>query len=333
MFDWVEFLHQNHIEYVTSGPNVAHGNVNIRCPMCGELDPSHHMGIAINGSGWSCWRNPRHRGRSPVYLVALLSGVSVARAREIVGYGRSLTGDVLSSVMSIFEEDAATTYDPISMPKSFRKFQDVPRAKMYVDYLVERGYKRSRIFALAKRYGLRYSNLGPFKGRIIFPVYFEGELMSWTGRTVYKSEAIRYKTLSWKAERAEALGLPVARGPINDFLLWYDDLMLREGGTLVLVEGPFDALRIRYLGEKDGIVSTCFFTSSPTLRQVELLREIVGRYDRICLVLDRGMISNLLYAADLMSALKVEPIQMPDGYDDPGVLDKRGLNKLLSLQR
>ena len=85
MFDWVEFLQKHNIEYVTQGSNVAHGNVNIKCPMCGPRDPSHHMGIAIDGAGWSCWRNPQHRGRSPVYLVALLAHVSVTRAREKTG--------------------------------------------------------------------------------------------------------------------------------------------------------------------------------------------------------------------------------------------------------
>ena len=40
------FLDDLNVEYIDSGKNHKAGNINIRCPYCGEEDPSYHLGIS-----------------------------------------------------------------------------------------------------------------------------------------------------------------------------------------------------------------------------------------------------------------------------------------------
>lgn len=331
-FDWIDFLQTYNIDYVTQGPNVAKGNVYIKCPMCGSDDPSHHMGIAIDGSGWACWRNQRHRGRSPVHLVALLARVSFARAAEIAHFESSVPGDLVSSVYELLSSDKRRSDDvrTLKLPTCFRAFKNTPTAALYIQYLHQRGFKRKHIFQFTDFYGMRYSAIGAFKARIIFPVYFEGKLVSWTGRTVYRDKnLVRYKTLTTKPDRAEAQNLQPAIDPISHHFLWFDDLMSGRDETLVLVEGPFDALKVRYLGQKYGVTSTCFFTSAPTKAQIDLLHDIVPRFENVYLVMDEGMHVSSMYIRDALASLNVFNLRLPSGYSDPGELDEKGLKRLL----
>lgn len=335
MFDWVKFLRKYNIEFVTSGPNVAHGNINIKCPMCGPDDPSEHMGISLDGSGWACWRNTRHRGKSPIRLVSILAGVSSAQAAEIVGSPTQVPNDLLSSVSELLEtSDKQFIPDSVlKLPKEFRVFRDISTSRVHVHYLRTRGFRKGDIFQFTEKYGMYYCNIGPFKYRIIFTVYYDGELVSWTGRTVFKDPTIvRYKSLTTKADIGDKEGLVPASAPINNYLLWYDDLMHNNvADVLILVEGPFDALKIRYLGEGRGVVSTCFFTSAPTRYQIELLHTILPKFNKVYLMLDRGMLINPMNILKDLSAFNIRNLQLPDGYDDPGDLDKTGFNKLLRM--
>lgn len=334
MFDWIRFLDSRGISYAESGPNVARGHVAIPCPFCGSADPSHHMAINVTKAGWRCYRNRRHAGRSPIRLVASLLGVSIEQAAAIVGGTKYVPSDILGRVNSALRPRAKDATKSLEIPPDFKLMRLIdgkalPSMRPYSTYLLNRGFEQEDIHTLGKRYGLRYATQGPFKGRIIFPVVFGGRLVSWTARTIQVGADLRYKALSDDPERSKPY--PPAIGKLTDFLLWRDHLMRTDAATLVLVEGPFDALKVRVLGRDDGITATCFFTASPSANQVELLHEILPRFERRVLLLDKGTQATALRISGLLSSFSLELVELPPNIKDPGELKRRDFVNIFSL--
>lgn len=317
-FDWLQFLERNNVDYRSQGKNVSRGNVAIACPLCGD-DPSEHMVISTQGHGWWCWRNRKHQGRSPVRLVQALLHCSFEHAHNIVQGAAFLPDDFHAHVMSIMKptkpEDKTVA---LKMPDTFRPLGRLPSARPYVNYLLNRGYTEKQIKKFNARHGIVYCTRGAFQGRVILPIYFEGRLVTWTGRAVSANAVIRYKTLSTTAEKAEADNMPVALGPITNYLLWWDDLMKADADTIILCEGPFDALKIWTLGLSRGIVATCFFTQSPGPTQIDLLHELLPRFKRRCLLLDMNTVATQIEVTQQLQTLDVEQLTLPKGCKDPG---------------
>jgi hypothetical protein len=215
----------------------------------------------------------------------------------------------------------------LKMPKEFLPIKDTVSAKHFRAYLRERRYSYEQIDRMTKEYGIRYCKRGPFSGRIIFPIFYEGKLVTWTGRTIFISETLRYKTLTVDADRANVLGLEPAAGNISEFLLWYDDLMGDDCEAIYIVEGPFDALRIRSLGRKLGITATCFFTSAPSKTQTELFYDLLPKYKKRYLLLDEGTIAKSMRIeaglGDWVMGQGIDIVYLPPGIKDPGELTKK----------
>lgn len=339
MFDWPSFLDRQGIEYITTGPNVAKNNVNVHCPLCGAGDPSHHLGISLVGPWWGCWRDPAHRGTSVPRLVQLLLGCSWEQAQRLAGESATLPSDLLGAVEALLAEGSA---DPeplrsLKMPEEFRDFSGRPGERFYRNYLLQRGYSNKLIDGITKKYGIRYCKNGPFRGRVMFPIFYEGKLVTWTGRSIFQSDTLRYKTLTVDPDRASVLGQEPAAGNISDFLLWYDEASAGSFETLVVVEGPFDALRLTTLGGPYALIATCFFTSAPSRRQIDLLYKLLPRYKNRYLLLDANTLSKsmaLKYEFDwVLASLDVEVLYLPEGVKDPGELTKSDFLKLFALSR
>lgn len=329
-FDWVPFLDANRIFYATSGPNVSRGHVAVACPFCGSADPSQHMSINLAGKGWRCFRNrDQHAGKSPVYLVQALLNTTLERAKAIVGDALFLPDDFMHAVMSKMTPPEQADRPPLELPDEFKAIKDTPSARRFVNYLTgpSRQFTRKEVFSLTRKYDLRYAKTGKMRNRIIFPIYHEGQLMSWTGRAISPNETLRYKTLSADPEIEDT----PAFGPINDYLLWYDDLNEREhdSDTIVINEGPFDALKVSVLGARHGIDATCVFTASPSRRQIDLLHVLCDQYKYRYLLLDRGTLGTALRVQDALSSLKIPFLSLPDHIKDPGLLDERSLLKII----
>lgn len=324
MFEWTKFLDQHRIDYVTSGPNVARGNVAIKCPFCAD-DESHHMGISLQGKGWACWRRSDHRGKSAIRLVQALLRCSYEQAARLTQNTPYLEADLEAQVhMQLGMISTTMKIDTIkSLPHEFKSFTgSLPSSKPYVNYLIGRGFSLSVIERISARYDLRYCTSGPYNGRIIFPVYLGGRLMTWTGRSISKQAFIRYRTLSTNPEKAQEEGYKPAAAKVTDLLLWYDRIIDIDAHTIYLVEGPFDALKMSILGRKRGIVSTCLFTASISAAQVDLLHELLPRYRRKYLLLDQGAIPNSMRIASSLMSLGVVVKTLPDYIKDPGDLDQ-----------
>jgi hypothetical protein len=328
MFDWVRFLEANHIHYVTSGPNVSRGHVAIKCPMCGSEDKSQHMSVHLKTGGWRCFRRPdAHKGGNPAGLVAALLKLSWQAAADLVGNNVHIPDNLLATVRELLTPGKHVPREPLTMPEEFREIGDQRSAQRFIEYLKGRDYTSKQIATLTKRYGMRYAISGPQKGRIIFPITFYGQLVTWTGRTIYPDQELRYKTHSANPEFEDH----PAHGPINDYLLFFDRLLENKWDcdTLVLCEGPFDALKVSTLGLPYGIDASCFFTAAPSQTQIDLLYELVPNYRHRYLMLDQGTLATALKTQQHMQGLGFRVLTLPKSLKDPGLLNEKSLLEIV----
>ena len=335
-FDVLRFLEQNGIEYAKGGANTSRNNVTVHCPFCGPADPSKHMSINLVNKGWRCWRHPQHRGKNPARLVQALLRCPWERAMEIVGQAIFVPTDFMDRVRrEVAPTPLTTTQRKLKLPKEFRAFAGKPSARPYENYLVkDRGFDWADVDRMTYKYDVRYCTRGPYRGRIIFPIYFMGELVAWTGRTLDRNNPLRYKALSVDEEKAESEGYHAAIGPISHYLLWFDDLVDADADTIILCEGPFDALKIDVLGRRDGIRATCFFTSSPTDAQIALLHELCPQYKQRVLLLDSKTLALGLRVVSSLKSLGVVRKELSTDLKDPGEFDINSFRKFaLSLRR
>jgi hypothetical protein len=311
--DWPRLLSQHRIPFVDSGPNVKRGNLNIRCPFCGSADPSHHMGIDPDNNQWACWRNKDHRGASPVRLVMKLLRVGYERACEICGVGPDYVDpDDFSTVRDrLFKkrDERVEQKKELNLLSDFREIHDSGLTRRFWNYLYDR--KFDNIDELTRYYGLKCALMGEFSGRIILPIYVDGELVSWTSRSIGSSN-MRYKDLD--------LDRSIIRP--KDSLYNYDRAM--EGGeVLVLVEGPFDVLKLDFYGKRFGVRAVGLFTNSLSEKQTYLLVNLIRKFKRVIIMMDTEdqvhIVHSMRMAGNIpQAAPEFQPI--PFGYKDFGEL-------------
>jgi len=277
-FDWSQFLTQHNIPYITTG-KVGRNDLGCQCPFCGNADTGYNMSISLIDRGWYCWKNPdSHRGRTPHRLIQALIGCSYLDAEAIVKSDSSFLpndGDFLDKLQALFTRapvQSPIRYRPLKVPNDFRQIEDVGKGRMFVAYLEKRGFDRADIPQLVTDYQLRYcvsdSFLkGAYANRLIFLIDIDRELASWTGRHIGGSR-FRYNSLSVEDEEIPA------RLSLKDTVLWYDRLHQIEGGTLVVNEGPFDSLKVNYLGNSSRIYATCVYGSTVSDTQLDLLESL-----------------------------------------------------------
>lgn len=331
--DWLPFFEQHGIEYVEHGPNVSAGNVNIQCPFCGAGDPSHHLGVSLRGDGWGCWRDPNHRGKSAVRLIRALIGCSYETAMSITTGQKGPVSDLMASVDRLLNGDNATQNETtrLRIPDSFHRIDQSISCRPYANYLARRGFSEADIASLSKRYGLRYCTGGVFGGRIMFILRYDGEIVGWTGRAISKKNEVRYRSLTHDHEKATTMGLQAAPRPISDYVLWYDKLSrIRDKKTLVITEGPFDALNVNVHGRRQGIYATCIFKNAISNHQAGLICDLASQFRRTYLILDSDAFAQSLDAHSRLAAVKLRLKTLPKGVKDPGELTKTQLLEMFA---
>jgi hypothetical protein len=334
VFDWMRFFEQHRIEFNQSGPNVSRDNVTVHCPFCGTADQSKHLSVNLSGKGWRCWKSPNeHRGKSPARLVQGLLNCTWARACALTGESILIPDDFMARVRDTITPPEAPETIPLKLPKEFKPFVGKPSARPFERYMVKkRGFDYDDMDRL-HRYDVRYCTTGAYRNRVIFPVWFEKRLMSWTGRHIGDS-TLRYKALTVDPDKARDEGYKPAVGAISHYLLWYDMLRKIDADTIALVEGPMDALKVCILGKSEGICATCFFTSEPTESQVDLLHTLLRRFKRKITLLDRGTFATGIRIASGLSSLGVTSYELPSRLKDPGEFDVSTFRKFaLALRR
>lgn len=315
--DWISFLQSNNIHHVTSGPNTSRDQIGIRCPWCGQSDESEHLSINLSGKGFRCWRQPIHSGKNPAKLIQALLNCSWEQANALAGQAKSLPNDFLSKIKSSLNKEAVVERaNNLKLPPEFKQFSTLPSCRPYLAYVNSRGFSIED----TKDYGVYYASQGLYKGRVLFTVVQDGKLCGWTGRTIFPSEQIRYKTLTHDLEKAQERGEIPSPNPISHYLLFYDLIVKSKAHTLILCEGPVDAWRINILGKHVGIVGTCFFTSTLSQQQLNLLHELLPRFEHKYLVLDENTFSKAARIRSDLITLDVPVCRLPKGIKDPALL-------------
>lgn len=326
--DWIRLLDENNIHYVSRGPNTKKGEVSIQCPLCGEDDPSEHLGINLQTGKWGCHRDQSHRGKAPRTLIKAILGCSSQQAGLIVKQYNHSDPDSLESALAVLEADnnGAIQHDEdIAKQAAHQKlgpqFADFNRIKVrgitrrFFDYLESRGYENPQ--DIIEYYDLRCALTGRYKDRIIIPVRLNGELLGWTSRAIGNPK---------NAPRYLASSEDVKTTVYN-----YDDLK-KGGKRLVIVEGPFDAIRLDSFGlrKKDDVGSvdvraTCTFGTSVTISQIALLRSLTKKFDETWVLFDKGADGPGTDLADWVGAKRAF---LPNDVDDPGELTTKMLTQL-----
>lgn len=337
-FSWLAFCKERGIDYVTSGAHSARGNIHIKCPWCGPDDRTQHMGLSLNVREpfYGCWRNQAHRGRNPARLVSVLLDCTWEEAQQLVdredtssvdGYEAAIARVLASRKQAIREEEVKELLFPTTF---YPLYKDSPGRDRYLDYLYDRGFDDPE--AMADLYGLHYCRVGTFARRIIVPVQHEGRLVNWTGRDVTGKARLRYSSLSDKPDTARAQGANIpAPMPLNSTVLNYD-LAARGGKTLVICEGPFDALKVDWYAPKGSHAVAIF--GMPKNAQLAVLLRLARKFKRVFVALDEAAPSSnwRLWQEQLAALLgpMVKWLDLPKGSKDPGALSGRVVHDLLS---
>ncbi len=233
MFNIIQFLEDEEIEYWLEGNNVGHGGVNIRCPFCD--DSSNHLGMVIrNPKVIRCWR---------------CGTKSLNKLIEELGHDPK---DILERYDGELDKDDLFVSKPKLEPKPvilppYRKL-----GFMEINYLHNRGFdkfnKRHRLY---EDWGIfSGGNVGEFKFRIIVPIYQDGKLISYQGRDYTGNQTPKYKNYSG--------------ANLKDTLYGIDGV---KGDRVIITEGVFDVWK---LGKGNAVAT---FGTEYTLKQLRLLIE------------------------------------------------------------
>lgn len=286
MIDIKALLDSYGVHYVVSGANVAKGNINVKCPWCGNADKSEHMGIKLSNGVWGCWRSKAHRGTNLAYLLQKLLGVSKAQAIKLAGgkveENAHFDDYVLEEVaqgdfLKDNEQLQSRRLRSILLPREFRRLPDDRKtATRFLNYLEMRGFDQPG--TLAYEYDMYYAVTGDYKWRVILPVRLDGVMVAFTSRAIGNAK-VRYKSIP----------NDLASVGIKDTVYNYDNV-LDGGRRLFIVEGPFDALKLDFYGKWLGCRAVALYNMNMEDSQLSLLGELVTDFKEVQIVLDRGML-------------------------------------------
>ena len=334
-FDWIRFLESHNIDYSDRGVNVSRGNIATHCPWCGDDDTGQHMGISLNGRGYGCWRVKAHRGTASYRLVQALIGCSKEDAEAIVASdstGLPIETEFSAKVRQAWGAGTVSAPKPkhLEFLPEFRPIQRDYASLPFFDYLEGRGYRPSEVVELSELYGLQRTIKGKFRYRVVIPVYGVKCLETWTGRTIVPDTEPRYRALSADVEKAKADGLPPALKSIDKALWNYGELLRDGGDTLVLCEGPFDAINVDFYG-RPRVRATCMFSKNLSVDQLELLDALARRFRHKVLVLDADAGMDLLRMLGRLEHMGFRGVRLPAGFKDPGELGEGDVWKLFGM--
>ena len=236
----IKTILDNHGVYWTDeGKNTQPGWININCPFCID-DDGNHGGFNIQSKKlyYNCWKcgwisvyDIFEKLKIPTLLIKGYRPIKPIRKNQI-----------LSSPLTI------------EVPGN-----SIPE-KSHIKYLKKRHFN---IDYIIQKYDIRFTTyLGKYIWRIIFPIYFNGKIVSYQGRDISDQQLLRYKACEMKNEIIHH----------KDILYNIDNC---RSNKILLVEGIFDVLRI-------GNNCCCGFGTSMKMEQINLLK----RYKQVFILFD-----------------------------------------------
>lgn len=325
--DWQKLFEDHNIDFVTRGPNTKRGEISIRCPWCGEDDPSHHLGISLVSENWGCHRNGQHRGKSTPRLINALLGCSFDHAKLVARQYSMPDPSTLDEALAMLEltseaPEPDKELSELVMPPEFEEITGHGFTRPFADYLVSRGYPNP--YSVVRRFGLKCALTGKWKQRIIIPLFQRGVLIGWTSRLLpHSSSAPRYLSSS-DAVKAT---------------IFNEDEVWKGGDLLYVTEGPFDAIKLDHMSRDSFssnhhdysgrvIRATCCFGTSWSVSQVCILNAAAKGFKKVCIVPDRDAVAQAMQTQQWLRHPDVVVGALPLGVKDPGDLTRRQVETL-----
>jgi hypothetical protein len=296
---WRQLFDALNIRWIDRGHNIGKGHVNIRCPWCGPSDPSYHLGINEADGAYYCLRShPPHHGRSPYRLL---------------GQGLKVEPYQIDALLRSYSDDSppARTERHIDTTE-WDRFESATEHPVAVDYLASRCIDPPRL--VARRYDLRYGgNSGLHSWRILLPLHLNGAIIGWTGRAIRDQEP-RYR----------------ANDPSYGASLYIPAFPTEATHTIVIVEGPFDAIAITDAYYSTGeIIAIAIEGLNVSPRRLLHLADVIGLVEkpRVLLMLDadqdRNTVENFKKLLVRGSTIPhPESFLLPPGFKDAGEMSR-----------
>ena len=208
---FTEILDQHNIPYATEGHRHCRpGWVQIDCPFCGPGSGHMHMGYNINAYYTNCWKCGSHRIEET--LSALLN----------IPWQKSKT--LLKEITGPYTVPTERPRGTLVYPKGVDHLQ-----YGHKQYLRQRGFNPTELWVLWKLQGIGIAT--KLIWRIFIPIYFRGEVVSWTTRSIQKHD----DTIRYISAKPEEESMPARN------LLFGEDYARH---AIIICEGPFDVFRI-----------------------------------------------------------------------------------------
>jgi DNA primase len=234
-------------------------------------------------------------GRS---LLPILKSLGPAD-QDFIDYAAENRGD---------KAEATKVYEKVRLPGEFRPLC-VPWGSLYyrqaIGYLADRGITSDDILT----YKLGYCETGRYAERIIIPSFDEyGELNFFVGRAIWKRQ-----------------GLPYLSGVFEKNII-FNDLLIDWTRNVVLVEGPFDAIK----------AGTNAIPLQGKIVSQKLLDKIIEKKAKVSVALDKdasdvalNIAKNLLSLGVEVSVVRWDVIP----FDDPGEMTQAQMSEAIRTAR
>lgn len=236
-----------HVDYSTK---INRGWVNVECPYCTSEHPLH-LGFNPAGDYCTCWNCGGHD------LKRTLSKVLAVPYNDV------------DEIMTHYEGRGGML---MQLNKKVAKARSL---ELPSDSFTpaERKYLLSRNFSprfLHEKYGVVGGGIaGRWKFRILIPVYLNGKLVSWTGRSILDKQTLKEKEIP----RYKNLSIEESVINIKECIFNIDHC---RKNVAVLVEGSFDVMRL-------GDDFMCSMGTELTQNQIGILHQ---RFKKIFIAFD-----------------------------------------------
>ena len=293
--DWRNLLNEIGVEWKDRGPNTSRNNVNVGCRKCGN-DPGFHLGISESQEAYYCFREPnRHSGRNFIALLVSL------------GCDRPEASSLLNRYQTLRPIDPhVIPSDPKRNARRWASFASAADSRQCLDYLAMRGFVKP--LDAAARYDIHYAPEGSWAQRLLLPFKCDGELVGWTGRALRSSLDPRYLT----EKATEQPYIPDG----NTF----------GKPTLVIVEGPLDALKVAVACQGAPFIVAGLAGKALPAGKLLVLRNLAKSCQNALVALDADVSMSSAYAiiSTLAASLRmryIDRLKLPSGYKDPADID------------
>jgi DNA primase len=227
------------------------------CPFC-----KHHkrkLSVNLDKSVFKCWVCDTKGGIS--YLVKRFGTINNRHDWELLNQEIDM-----SSVETMFAENNDETKQVVDLPKQYLCLarRDLPySAKEALSYLMSRGIPKSDILY----YKMGYCDTGKYRKRIIIPSFDESGDCNYFSARTYGTDWLKYKN------------------PPSTKNIIFNDLLVDWDSPITLVEGAFDAIKIK---------NSIPILGSTLNENTKLFKKIATKQPKVYLGLDKDALTKSL---------------------------------------